>query len=434
MAGMRDYQLRNGMTVLCWHQPNLHGVEMGLYFKGGPLYEEEESQGVSHLLEHLCLRALGGVDHDGLQHQLDRFGTELASETYPEALVFRMTALPRFFDGMLAYFLRFFADVPWTSTQIASAKQLVLRELEQAPCAPDGAPVDFDEQVERLGRMTPMGAFPRMGTARHIADLSEETIRQWQQRIFQPHNACLVLTGNFSDGMERSALDALSELKNHTSEPPFELPALSGFGLRDEASDLIWEAEDGPAEVRIAFDVDGEQVYAIAADVLAAITGGNHSSLLYQELRDNQALVADIDAFMTEYGSFRFLNICYQVRQDKLEESLRRVFTYLHRLTMYVRPARLLQTRTQFTSNNALLLDDASGLNDLAGWAWVAGDLSRADLDAQSRQFDDLTAEDLLDAAQTIFKPANLTLSVQHDPARSAVNLAPLFHQLREML
>ena len=101
MSAIREHLLDNGMTLLCWHQPHLHGVEFGLYLKGGPVYETEESQGVSHLLEHLCFRGLGGLDHDQLQRTLNRFGAEMDGMTAAEAIVFRMTVLPQFFDGAL---------------------------------------------------------------------------------------------------------------------------------------------------------------------------------------------------------------------------------------------------------------------------------------------------------------------------------------------
>ena len=41
MSAIREHVLSNGMTILCWHQPYLHGLEMGLYFKGGSIYETE---------------------------------------------------------------------------------------------------------------------------------------------------------------------------------------------------------------------------------------------------------------------------------------------------------------------------------------------------------------------------------------------------------
>ena len=112
MSAVREHVLSNGMTILCWHNPYLHGVEMGLYLCAGTIYETEETQGISHLLEHLCFRGLGDLDHETLQRTLNRFGADLEGMTTAEAIVFRLTSLPRFFDGMLELFTRFFALTP----------------------------------------------------------------------------------------------------------------------------------------------------------------------------------------------------------------------------------------------------------------------------------------------------------------------------------
>lgn len=429
MSAIHEHVLQNGMTILCWHQPYLHGLEMGLYLRGGSIYETEETQGISHLLEHLCFRGLGGLNHEALQRTLNRFGADLDGITTAEAIVFRLTSLPRFFDGMLDVFTRFFAQTPWTPEEIAKEKQIVIRQIEQAE-------EDFDELVDRAWRETPAGVFPRMGTVEAIEALDPDTIWNWQRLIFQPSNACLVLTGNFSSGMERTAIETFAPLSNYTNEPPFEQPAPLGFGLRDADSDLIVDSDDpdAQAQVHIAFDIDEEHVFPLAARIVDAITAGNDDSLLFQTLREEEALVAEIESYIQEMGQFHRLVIRYDVRQEKLVESLRKVFMYLHRLSMYVRPIRLNQVRSHFTVGSALAQDNVSEMNELAGWAWVSGDTTRADLDAQASQLDDLTPEELLDAAQTIFKPENLCISVERDPNAVPENLEKLFAELREML
>lgn len=428
MSAIREHILPNGMTILCWHQPYLHGLEMGLYLRGGSIYETEETQGISHLLEHLCFRGLGGLNHEMLQRTLNRFGADLEGMTTAEAIVFRLTSLPRFFDGMLELFTRFFALTPWTLEDIAKEKQIVIRQIEQAE-------EDFDELVDRAWRETPAGVFPRMGTAEAIEALDPDTIWNWQRLVFQPQNACLVITGNFSTGMEQTALETFATLPNYTSEPPFEQHVPLGFCMRDESSDLIIDGEaDTQAQVHIAFDIDEENVFPLAARIVDAITAGNDDSLLFQTLREEEALVAEIESYIQEIGQFHRLVIRYDVRQEKLCESLRKVFMYLHRLSMYVRPIRLNQVRSHFTVGSALTQDNVSEMNELAGWAWVAGDSSRADLDAQSSQLNDLTPEELLDAAQTIFKPENLVISVERNPEAVAEDMDKLFRELRNML
>lgn len=429
MSTVREHVLSNGMTILCWHNPYLHGVEMGLYLRAGTIYETEETQGISHLLEHLCFRGLGDLNHETLQRTLNRFGADMEGMTTAEAIVFRLTSLPRYFDGMLELFTKFFAPNFWSPEDIEKEKEIVLRQIETAE-------EDFDELVDRAWRETPAGVFPRMGSAEAIANLDNDTIWNWQRLVFQPQNACLVLTGNFSIGMEEAAIEVLAGLTNYTSEPPFAQHIPLGFGMRDAESDLIVDSADpdSQAQVHIAFDIDEDNVFPLAARIVDAITAGNDDSILFQTLREEEALVAEIESYIQEMGQFHRLVIRYDVRQEKLTESLRKVFNYLHRLNVYVRPIRLEQVRSHFSVGHALTQDNVSEMNELAGWAWVAGDASRADLDAQAAQLNDLTPEELLDAAQTIFRPENLVISVERDPDAVQEDLDELFRELRSLL
>lgn len=427
MATIHEQTLSNGLQLLCCPLPHLHSIEFGVYLRGGSLYENRQNQGICHLLEHLCFRSLGGLPGEALTRALDRMGANLDGATYPEGVVFRLRVLPRFFDDALELLLRLFSDIPWTEDAIGKEKQVVLRQIEQED-------VDFDEEVARRYRRTAAGAFPLMGTRESVSALSPAMIRRWQRLLFQPQNACLCITGNFSAAMERTAAEAFGELVNHSPEAPFAQPTPLGFCMRDSRSDYVADAEGGQAKVRLAFDMDEDRVYPLVGEVLSAITGENDSSLLFQTLREEMALVAEIDSAIEEMGMFRRLVISYDVEQALLEESLLQVFQLLRRLTQYVRPVRLDQCRMLFTENLIYFQDDAAAMNELMGWSCLADDLSRTDLDAKAQMYEDLTCEDLLDAAQSVFRPENLCISIQRDPALTPRNLKPLLQRLRTML
>lgn len=428
MASVHEHHLTNGMTLLCCHQTHLHAVSFGLYLRGGSLYEDQRTQGMSHLLEHLCFRGLGGISHDELNLVQSRLGAELCGATYPEAIVFDMTALPRFFTDMLRLFMRFFSDTPWTQEQIDQEKQVVLRQLEQEES-------DFEADVQRHFRATASGEFAVMGTGESVTAMSSELIHAWKQMIFQPQNACLVISGNFTNGMEEAAIATLSELPNYTAKAAFSQPMPLDFCMRDDSSDYVAEEEGGQAKVHLAFDIDGDRVIPVVDQVLDAITAGNVDSLLFQQLREEKAMVAEIESFIEQLGMYRRLVIHYDVRQELLAESLREVFALLGRLRMYIRPVRLMLCRLQFTDNLVMDQDSAPGMNELMGWAWIADDMGLCDLEAQAKLYDDLTVDDLLDAAQCVFRPENLTISIQHDPEASGVeDMAALLNELRAVL
>lgn len=427
MPAVHEHVLDNGMTILCFPQNHLHSLQFGLYLKGGAIYENRKNQGVCHLVEHLCFRALGGLGADALNARWDRMGTEMEGATYPEAVTFAMKTHPRCFDDALDLFLRFFADVAWTQEDIDAVKPVVLRQIEQEED-------DFDELVDRRFRRTLTGAYPVMGTPESIQEMTAATVRRWQRLLFQPRNACLCMTGNFSQAMEDAVVQSFEELANAFDEPAFRQPTPVGLCRRDNRSDLVQVEEGGQAKVSLAFDLDDDRVFPLVGEVLSAITGENNDSLLFQTLREEEALVAEIDSVIEHVGVFSRLTIRYDVRQEHLCESLRKVATLLHKLTLYVKPARLDETRMQFTQNLAFYLDEAADMNELMGWSYLTDDLSRCDLDASAQMYGDLTCEDLLDAAQTVFRPENLTISVQYDPAQCDGDLHQTIAAVREML
>jgi len=186
--------------------------------------------------------------------------------------------------------------------------------------------------------------------------------------------------------------------------------------------------------VHLAFDINAERVYPITDEVVNAITAGSGDSLLFQIMREEKAMVAEIESYIEETGAYRRLVIRYDVRQAMLEESLREVFRLLKRLCMYIRPVRMELSRMQFTDNLAFYEDDPAGMVEMMGWAWMSGDLARCDLEAEASLYNDLTVEDLQNSAQDIFRAENLTASVRYDPQECTADIPSLLQELRKTL
>lgn len=313
MSATHEHILSNGMTLLFAPQRHLHSIVLGLYLKGGALYENRQSQGVTHFIEHLCFQSLGGMDSVRLNAALDRMGAELDAASYEDALTFRLRTHTRFFDDAVDLFLRFFADIPWTDDQISRARQIVLRQVEQ-----EGGEGDADEQASLRWRRCSDGVWPLMGSERSVAEMTPTMIRKWQRTLFRPDNACLVLTGNFSDAMEDAVCQAFSELTTPSAiESPLQTAPV-GFGMRDSRSDVIRDAEGDIAHVTLSFDINEDEVFPLTADVLCAITAEDNDSLLFTSMREENAIVPYIDSCIEEVGCFRRLVIRWAARYDRL--------------------------------------------------------------------------------------------------------------------
>lgn len=428
MAANHELTLDNGLTFLSSRLEHLHSIEMGFYFKAGALYENRRNQGISHLIEHLCFRNLNGLTQGQLYQALDNMGASLQGTTYLEAMVFRLKIAPRFFDAALMLLTRLFLPGKWTGEEIAREKQVVLRQIE-------GREQDFWQEANTHYWRTVSGAFPLMGTEKSVEAMSESTIHQWKKKIFQPQNACFALAGNFSLGMEEAAKAVLGELSNTTPEPPFAQQVPIDFCMRDQKNDLLLNSDWDKAQVQLSFDINDDLVFPLCADVLNHMVGGGDSSALFMELRESLALTDEIFSAIEEVGLFRRMVIEYTVSHERLLESLSRAFEILARFCQHVGARQMDRTRVFFTTNLTFQLDQAGAMNELMGWSWLSQDGTEADLETREQMYRDITCEDLLDAAQAIFRNENLCCHIIKNPQKiSAKALKETIAKCRGML
>jgi len=408
---LKEYLLSNGMTVLACPMDGLHSMEMGLYFRGGALYENRQNQGVGHLLEHLCFRNLGGLPMRELYGQLDAIGATLRGSTYQEALTFRMETAPKYFDTALDLMLRFFAPTRWTEEEISQEKRVVIRQIQNDE-------PDFQERILSRYWQSKAGAFPLMGTEKSITEMTSATIHKWKRQVFQPKNACFVITGNFSRGMLDAVRSALEEIPNTSNLPAFEQTTPVDFCMRDERSDSVQNGDWDWAQVQLSFDVDDDLVFPLCTDVLNWILGVGLSSSLFMELRESLALTDDIQSRVQTCGLFRRLTIDYFVPHEHLVESLRRIGAILSGFKRYVPVRQMERTRAFFTDNLMFQFDQASEMNELMGFAWLSDNIAETDLMTQAAMYEDMTCEDLNNAAQAIFRPENMVVTLEKNPDR----------------
>ncbi len=427
MAAYQEIRLKNGLQLSSYQLPHLHSLEMGVYFKGGSLYENRSNQGISHLLEHLCFRNLNGIGMEKLYRRLDAMGTELIGTTYQESVVFNLRAVPRFFDSAFDIMLRLFAPGKWTDDEIAAEKQVVLRQIENWD-------EDFLNSMDSRYWRTNAGSFPGMGTMESVSRMSSALIHQWKRKIFRPSNACFVLTGNFSDGMLEKAAMVLEELPD-IGPSLFEQPVPLGFLKRDENSDQLFNDEDDLCKVLISFDIGPNLVHPACANMLSHMTGNGMGSALFMELREKQALVDDISSEIIRTGAFRRFDINFEVSHDRLTHSLETVFSILNRLRSFISHEQMDRTRAYFTDNEYMALDRAGGMNEKLGFSWLAGNSEEYDVETRIRLHSDLMAEDIQDAAQAIFRPETLCCFIEKNPRKvKTTALRETLKKCRELL
>ncbi len=427
MAAYQEFRLDNGLQISAYQLPHLHSLEIGVYFKGGSLYENRSNQGISHLLEHLCYRNLNGLTQEQLYRRLDAMGAVMHGVTEQNVIMFHLNVSPRFFDDAFDIMSRLFAPGKWTEEEIASEKQVVLRQIENEE------PNFLWDMAARYWR-TSAGAFPVMGTTNSVKAMTADLIHRWKRKLFRPSNACFVLTGNFSDGMLKKAVEVLGELPD-ALKAPLEQPAPMNFCARDESSDELFNADYNLAQVLLYFDIDSNLVFPTSAEMLSYMTGDGLSSSLFFEMREKRAIVDDISSEVVPVGPYSRFAIDYEVSHDRLAESLELVFSILARQRRFISQEQMDRTRVYFTEYEMMILDRAVTMNERLGYSWLSGNTDGCDVDVRMRLHGDLTADNIQDAAQAIFRPETLCCLIEKNPKKvKAAQLHETLKKCRELL
>lgn len=427
MSGYQEYRLENGLTVCAYPLNHLHSIEMALYFKGGALYEGKRNRGITHLMQHMCLKNLNGIDKGELAARLAAIGATLKGTTYIEAMVFRLKVAPRYFDEAFDILNSFFALNKWTGEELAEEKALVLRQIENQE-------EDYWSAIDSHYWRTPAGPLAIRGTAETVEAITLRSLTMWRKALIHPANACLALSGNFSDGMLQKAMACMGEWPG-TEAAPLEQPAPTLFSMRDESCDYITNAECDKAEVQLSFDINDDLVFPFCVDVLNTIVGEGEGSALFVELRDRLALTDEVFSTIEEVGPFRRMTIEFALPNQLLPEALAATFSVLAKLRQHISTRKINRTRVIYGENLHFLLDQADVINERMGWGFLSGNGEECDLSTQSHMYEDMTKEDMLDAAQAVFRPENMcSYIVKDDSMISNRKLKGILRKCRAML
>ena len=111
------------------------------------------------------------------------------------------------------------------------------------------------------------------------------------------------------------------------------------------------------------------------------------------------------------------------------------MFTILGRLRTHISQEQLDRIRVHYTDNEQMDLDNVSSMNETLGFAWLYGSSEECDVETRARLHGDLTVVDMLDAAQTVFRPETLCCFVEKDPKKvSNRALRATLEKCRDML
>ena len=397
----------NGASIFYYKQPNTHSISISLYVKAGALYENENN-GITHFLEHMHFRRLGGRTQKELYHKLESIGAEFGGSTYKEFVQFILTASPKYFSELAAFAADLLGPLEASQQDMVSEKRLVLSEIQE-----DGAKDDVDfVSNKHIWEGTNLRN-PILGIAASIKSLTLEVLQKEKEKIFARENLFFYVTGCFSDEdigllkkeIERYDLSGRPDTRNNNIA---QIPA--GFMNRG-AYTRISQRKNFMHDVKISFDFYLKQVSRLELSYLDSILSGGLCSLLRAELIEKRGLIYSFGSTIEQYSNIGVYYFAFTVHKSKLHETIKNFVSVLNAIKKGISDADMETTRVFKTDNQLLMLDDPENLNWTFAYENHVLQNSYTCVQEIAEAYSRITKQQLTETANKLFRPEYATLT-----------------------
>lgn len=416
LSQTRLQRLPNGMHIATVRLPHVSRSHVCIMLRGGPVCEDDESWGLSHVLEHMVFRGTRSYpDSRAVNLAADCFGGEIGGATYRDRVVFDTRVDPGSEEAALLLLNEMLRFPRFEGFDI---EKDVLREELFEMVDDDGQEVDPDNLALRRLFNGHVLARSIEGTLATLENFDERTTRDFHRQSYGPEHTVVAIAGPIS---HRSVQDAAKCIFGSWS---LGTGARTGRAPRKMASkrraDVV-RTDISQTSVRICFPCDGlmgRDRYPLA--MLSRILDDGPASRFQSNLIDSEGLAYALWCAVDLFEERGLIEIGAQVQHDRVGKVVEAICQELrrvrHKKPMSDELARVAaRVRRDFRDmrDDPSLMADAVGRGVMVGLPFVP--------DAIETQMRELRPKHIAHVAQRVFTPANAVLAMVGRPPRREI-------------
>lgn len=395
--------LGNGVTLVTKGMPHVRSVSMGVWVNVGARDETEEENGLSHLIEHMIFKGTARRTAYQIAKEFDAIGGQTNAFTAMENTCYHARVMDTHLDTMVDILTDIFLNSIFDEAEIDRERPVILQEIGMI----EDSPEDFIHLLSgrnfwgdnALGRSI-------LGTPENIVRFSAADIRGFFQRYYQPERIVISAAGNLNH-------DRLAD----SIRPAFEsVSPGNGFPKRlaPEACSLVDVNHRQLEQVHICLSARGiatTDPRRYAFSLMNTVFGGNMSSRLFQEIREQRGLAYSVYSFISSYEDTGMFGAYAGVEPRNARETTALLIDGIRRLCQEPIDAAELRDAKEYTKGSLLLAAESTD-NQMVRLAQGEFHFGRhIHLEEVIDQIEAVTTEDIQALAAALFSPDRLVLT-----------------------
>ena len=364
------HTLPNGVRLLALPMPHVQSASVGVFLRVGSRDETPETNGISHVLEHMAFKGTATRSVQAINLDAERLGADVNAYTGKDSTGYFMTGLGQHALQLLGMT----ADIVLHSTFPEAELQRELDVIRQEAIEYDEDPEDSSSDLldRALWGDDPMG-MPVIGTVENIEGFTRDDLVRHVRRHYVAGKTIVAAAGNFDvDAWMRRAEELFSAMSVSTSmsaseppadgadiQPPTPAPHVGQAVARRFTQvsqvflNIAYPLLPGPSGRQSLGAGTGEAMlsprWRLSSALAANLFGGGMSSPLVDTVRERLGLAYNADATIDSGDAWLNFVVHAVTTPDKVEALVRATGELLQAQAAAIDPVHLERAKNQLT-------------------------------------------------------------------------------------
>jgi predicted Zn-dependent peptidase len=405
--------LSNGVRILTQRMPHVQSVSMGVWVNIGSRDETEAENGLSHFIEHMMFKGTQKRSAFEIAKAFDAIGGYTNAFTSMENTCYHAKVMANHLETMSEILTDIFLNSLFDEAEIEKERPVIFQEIGMLEDTPD-------EYVHQLAAQSFWGDNPLgrsiLGTHDNILHFDSNKIRSFFERLYQPDRIVVTAVGNIAhDRLVDLARPAFEAVQAGKPIPAREIP-------QRHAGQKIYSHPKDIEQTHICLNTRGLSTThprRYVSSLMNTILGGNMSSRLFQQIREQRGLAYSVYSFASPFADTGMSGAYAGVDPVHAFETVELILNTLQSLKESPVTEDELQNAKEFSKGN-LLMASESNENQMARLAQGEFHFGRyTPLKEILDEIDRVTPSDIRMLAEALFQKDQMTLTL-HGPVPEA--------------
>ncbi len=304
----------NGLKIVLNRIEGLLSVSCGVLVNTGSSNENEQTNGISHFIEHNMFKGTNKRTAFEISEDIDNIGAQINAFTSKDITCYYTKSTAEHLEDCLEVLSDIFFNSKYEEKELEKEKGVILEEINMSLDTPDDVCLDLLAKAHfgdtGYGRTI-------LGEAKNVKSFTRDDVLTYLNRYYTADNVCISIAGNIDIDKTVKLIDEYFANNFNTKKADKQFKDNT---LKFDKLNKYKKIEQSHMAICLpGYKINHEN--SIPLSIVNTVFGGSMSSRLFQIIREELGLAYTVYSYISSYKSVGVVEIYSGVNNDKREQA-----------------------------------------------------------------------------------------------------------------